>query len=516
MASRAARSTASARHLADPHAPHDDLAAVHHQLAARALRVLDQDAPARRLDHAAIADLSAALGVEGRLSDDDLDLGAVGGLVREPAADQERADLGLVLECVVADEPGGEVRRDPAVHLGDARVAAPLPGLARARALRLHLRAEARLVALEPVTAEDVLREVEREAEGVVELEQDGARQLLAAARAQLADLAFEQREPLAERLEEALLFASHAIGDERAPLDQLRERAAHPLDHRLAHGVEERALEPEQHPVPRGAAQDAAQHVAAAFVRGQHTVADQEGDGAGVVGDHTQRHVRLGPGAERHPRELLGAGEDRGEQVGLVVARESGEHLRGALEAGARVHRRLRERCQAPRRVAVVLHEDQVPELEEAARVLGRVVARDARERPAVEVDLAARPAGPGLAHRPEVVGLVEPVDPGGGDADLLLPDRGGLVVLAEHRHRELARVEAEVLGQELPGEADRVLLEVVAEREVAEHLEEGLVAKAPADLFEVVVLAGDAQALLRGDRAPVGPALLAGEARA
>ncbi len=54
--------------------------------------------------------------------------------------------------------------------------------------------------------------------------------------------------------------------------------------------------------------------------------------------------------------------------------------------------------------------------------------------------------------------------------------------------------------VGDELPREANRVALEVVAEREVAEHLEEGVVPRRVAHLLEIVVLAARAHALLRG----------------
>ena len=56
-----------------------------------------------------------------------------------------------------------------------------------------------------------------------------------------------------------------------------------------------------------------------------------------------------------------------------------------------------------------------------------------------------------------------------------------------------------------------DRLALEVVAEAPVAEHLEERVVARRPADLLEVVVLAGDAQAALVVDRAVVRRAVSA-----
>src|SRR5207244_11717870 len=61
------------------------------------------------------------------------------------------------------------------------------------------------------------------------------------------------------------------------------------------------------------------------------------------------------------------------------------------------------------------------------------------------------------------------------------------------------------ENVDDKLPGELDRVFLEVVAEGEVAEHLEEGEVARGAPDVLEVVVLPTGADALLRGGGARV-----------
>ena len=71
------------------------------------------------------------------------------------------------------------------------------------------------------------------------------------------------------------------------------------------------------------------------------------------------------------------------------------------------------------PERVAVELHEDQVPDLEPAVAVAGGPEARPpglllrARQVVAlVEVDLRAGPAGTGVAHGPEVVLLAQAQD--------------------------------------------------------------------------------------------------------
>ena len=64
---------------------------------------------------------------------------------------------------------------------------------------------------------------------------------------------------------------------------------------------------------------------------------------------------------------------------------------------------------------------------------------------------------------------------------------------------------VEAPDPGEQLPGPGDRLLLEVIAEGPVAEHLEEGVVIGVVADVVEVVVLSAGADALLRVDDAAV-----------
>ena len=60
-------------------------------------------------------------------------------------------------------------------------------------------------------------------------------------------------------------------------------------------------------------------------------------------------------------------------------------------------------------------------------------------------------------------------------------------LGIAREHAHPEALRVDLQVFEDELPGELDRAFLEVLAEREVAEHLEEGQVVRVEADLVDV-----------------------------
>ena len=87
-------------------------------------------------------------------------------------------------------------------------------------------------------------------------------------------------------------------------------------------------------------------------------------------------------------------------------------------------------------------------------------------------------------------------------GQARDALPQVEGLVVVVIDGDSQPVLGEAEIAGDQVPGEFDRERLEIVAEREIAEHLEEGVVARGVADVVEVVVLAAGAHAFLRGRR--------------
>ena len=72
------------------------------------------------------------------------------------------------------------------------------------------------------------------------------------------------------------------------------------------------------------------------------------------------------------------------------------------------------------------------------------------------------------------------------------------------------MLRVELQLFRYELPREANRIALEVVAEREIPEHLEECVMPRRVADLLEVVVLPAGAHALLHGRGAACAPGRL------
>ena len=247
--------------------------------------------------------------------------------------------------------------------------------------------------------------------------------------------------------------------------------------------------------------AHDLAQHVAAAFIRRNDAVVDEERGGAGVVSVDAQagfgnRVVTM------EADQLASLDADGGDQICFVVRQFPLQNGRNPLETHAGVDGRTGKRRHLAGLVAVELHENQVPDFDEASAAVEREILMLAaflgRLRAVVEMDFRARSAGAGVAHLPEVVLLIKAENAGLRNASHFLPQVLGVVVFTEDREVELVFGQAELDREQLPSEGDGVALKVVAEREVPEHFKERVVAAGVADVFQIVMLAAGADALL------------------
>ena len=259
-------------------------------------------------------------------------------------------------------------------------------------------------------------------------------------------------------------------------------------------------------------AAHDPAQHIAAAFVRRQHAVGDQEGRGTQMVRDDAERGYSLlvRPAAERRS----GGIDQITKQVGLEHAVDALQDAGHAFQPEAGVDRGTRQRLALLLRHLLELHEHEIPEFEKAIAVLFWTAGRAAPDvLAAIDKNFRARPARAGIAHRPEIIRGRNADDAVVREAGDLLPVVRRLVVVVIDGDQQLVLFQPELLGDQLPGEFDRAFLEIIAEREIAEHFEEGEMARGVADIVEVVVLAAGAHAFLRGGSALVRPLLDAGE---
>ncbi len=314
-------------------------------------------------DAADVADLAAGLGVEGRALGDQVELAARPDLRRFalPLHEEHRTRLGR--QQVVAHKLRFEAARGQAlVSVRDAREARHGAGLG---ALPLHL-------ALEPVHIEGhapvthhVAHDVHREPVSVVELEDRSPRHLGPASGLELSEGLVQELQARVERVQKAHFLVADDVGNERVGFGQLGIGRLHDAEHDLGRVVQEGLGEADVAAVPDGPAHDAPQHVAAALVRGQDAVADQEDRRAAVVRDDLHGDVGSRRPAEADAGQLLGARDDRADQVGVVVGVHPLDHRNDPLQPHAGVDARLGKPRHRTRGVAVELHEHEVPDLE-------------------------------------------------------------------------------------------------------------------------------------------------------
>src|SRR5882762_3517606 len=459
------------------------------------LRVLHYEAHTVSGELARIPHLTARLRVERRAIEHDLTLLTRAERVELRALLQQRDHTAGAGEPLVALEQGARVKRGVAAQIHNE-----LARFLRTAPLLLHRRFKARLVDLQAALARHVGGQIDRKAIGVVQLEHGVAVDHLRAL--QVANGALEQHHAVGERRREALLLLLQHALRVGAAARELRVRATHLLLEHRHQLVEKRLLDAELVTVAKRAADDPTQHVTAALVGRQHAVDRQERAGADVICDHAQR----AGSQDRSSGELARGADQVPEQIDIVVGMYALHDRRDALEPHAGVHRRPRQRLEVAVRGALELREDQVPDLYiPVPLLLGRARRTAGDARSVVIEDLAARAARAGVAHGPEVGGFPQAREALRTDADVLQPDVGGLVIVAVHRAPQPRRVESQGVDEEIPGQMNRLALEIVAKGEVAEHLEERVVPGRVTHVLQVIVLAAGAYAALAGGGAQV-----------
>ncbi len=317
-----------------------------------------------------------------------------------------------------------------------------------------------------------------------------------------------EDRHPVLECLAETLLLGREHAVDLLPVLDQLGIGGRHLLDHDVGEARQERRLHPDPQAVLHGAADDPAQDVAAPDVERGHALGGNERHATAVVRENTVSLGGVLGRPVRNPRLLGDPVHDQLVAIRVVDGRDVLHDSRVALEPPAGVDVLGRQLGEGAVGVELVGHEDEVPELEEAltAGAAGQaVVVAAAGLLAPVPVHLGVGAARAWTADRPEVLGRGQRDDPLRRHADPL-PETNRLLVRPElqarvagvHADPDAVPVELQPLLHELGRELDRALLEVLAEREVAEHLEEREVERVETDLVDVL----RAEDLLAGRR--------------
>mmetsp|Transcript_12418 Transcript_12418/g.19711 ORF Transcript_12418/g.19711 Transcript_12418/m.19711 type:complete len:261 (+) Transcript_12418:2066-2848(+) len=199
----------------------------------------------------------------------------------------------------------------------------------------------------------------------------------------------------------------------------------------------------------------------------------------------------------------FLNSVEDSLKHIGIVVAIHILQAAGKPFEAHPCVNTLGWKRTKLSIRLAVVLDEHQVPNLDDVRKIciypLWDVPIPDS-----VVVDLSARPTRSCVSHLPEVV--LHPKWHNFLLWKILKPDLFRLEV----RLKPLLLVATEVcrvktrfikpvdVDEEFPCHANGFLLEIVAKRPVPKHLEEGMVIHILSNIFKIIVLPASTDAFL------------------
>jgi hypothetical protein len=254
------------------------------------------------------------------------------------------------------------------------------------------------------------------------------------------------------------------------------------------------------------GPAHDPAQHIAAPLIGRQHAVGDQEGGRAQMVGDHPVAGtlvlaLRRHRSDRRRPRSAGGTGRCRNCRACPAAApRSAPAPCRCRSTAAAGRPARPASNCSNCMKTRFQISMNRSPSSSGSPEGRPRCDRHDRRRSPSTGRTGRCRPS----PRNCRLVGMrmIRLVRQAGD----LAPEIEGLVIGVVDRDQQLLLVDAEFLRQQVPGKLDRALLEIVAEGEVAEHLEEGVVARGVADIVEIVVLAAGAHAFLRRRRRRIG----------
>ena len=458
---------------------------------------------AAELDHTGITDLATHGAVERGLRCDDRAMLTIGKCLYDGilcisiirCEGNHRHDLRIRLELVVADEAACD-RRIELIIYGRC-VAAVICHLTRSETivtclllLAVHRRLEGCLIDGEALLLEDFLRVIEREAIGIIKLERILTGKLMRTACGELRLHLLEDLHALLVGLLELLFLRLDDAQDEVLLLIKLRITILRGLDDTACQRRQEGATDAELTSMTYGTTDDTTEYVATAVVGRHDTVGDHEGHRTGVVGHDTYRYVALL--AARCL--ILDATGELADEITKILQRidvEDGSYILNGdgetLETHTGIDVLLREVTVVSLTIVIKLREYDVPDFHVTVALAAHDVLRAVSVLlTTIIVDLGTWSARSG-AVLPEVVFLTELVDVVLRDMHHILPDVIRLLIVYINRRIQTVRIQADTLGQELPCPWNRFLLEVIAEREVSEHLKEGTVAGCLTNILQV-----------------------------
>ena len=180
----------------------------------------------------------------------------------------------------------------------------------------------------------------------------------------------------------------------------------------------------------------------------------------------------------------------------------------RCALEAHARINGGLWQvdlsYLAIGTELALILHEYEVPNFDEAVPVLIRRARRAAGNiRAVVKENFGTGSARSCIAHRPEIIIGRNADDTLIGKSSDLLPQIKGHIIRVVNRHQQLILGETEILSHQIPSMLNGLSFEIVSKAEIAQHFKKCVMARRVSNIVQIIMLTAGPNAFLRGDRA-------------
>ncbi len=176
---------------------------------------------------------------------------------------------------------------------------------------------------------------------------------------------------------------------------------------------VEISVIEASKAAIAHGAAHDFAQDIAAPFVGRDNAIVNKKRRSAGVIGIDAERGFGAIVGTAFHVQQFSGLLHNGLDQIGVIVRQVALQNGGEPLEPHAGINGRLRQRRQFAVGRTVKLHENQIPDFDEAAAAIKRKLfvfaAFFGGFRAQIVMNFRARAAGAGFAHLPEIIFFVE-----------------------------------------------------------------------------------------------------------
>ena len=394
----------------------------------------------------------------------------------------------------------------------------------------LHELLEARHLQRDAPFAAEKLGKIHREAKGIIKLEGGlGGEGFVG----ESGGFFLKQGEAPVEGFVEAALLTLQGFYYDRLPSLELWKGPLHLVHEGLYQCGQDKFISSEaQRPaVSYRTPQDAPQDIIAPGVARKNPICNREAERAKMIGDNPECHcclhgfvrsvlVRTGINVLiGFSAQLLEGIEDGPEDIGVVVrglAREIREAIcvldnrTGTFESHAGIDMFGGKVPKAPICLGIELDEDEIPDLDALITILVHQQAPGISLRGEVHMQFGARPAGARLSHHPEVIGLVAIDDMDFGVTAGLFEQgfpvvvgflvKVGWVIRARAINGGVKALggKAPSLNHELPCPGDGVLLEIIPEGPVPQHLEKGVVVGILAHILEVVVLTSRPDALL------------------